>query len=256
MKRVAIISGASSGIGKTFAISADDRNYDEIWAIARNQERLEDLAKMLETPVKPISLDLTKEESFTKFAEILAEEKPDVKLLINASGFGIFKSVEDMKMEDAEGMIDLNCKALVKMTKLTLPYMAYGAKIIQIASIASFQPIPYVGVYGASKAFVLSFSRALNREISKRGIHSMAVCPYWTKTNFFARADQDNEEAVVKKYVVMYEPEQIVNQAWKDLAKNKDVSIYGAIAKGQALMVKLMPHKVVMDIWQKQQDLS
>ena len=82
----------------------------------------------------------------------------------------------------------------------------------------------------------------------------MAVCPYWTRTKFFERAI-DPDKQVVKKYIVMYEPENIVKRAWKDLAKGKDVSIYGVIARGQAALCKILPHKLVMDIWQKQQDL-
>ena len=150
-------------------------------------------------------------------------------------------------------MVDLNCKALVKMTKMSLPYMHEGSKIINIASMAAFQPIPYIDVYGASKAFVLSFSRALNSELETRRIQAMAVCPYWTRTRFFDRAV--GEKQIVKKYIVMYEPEMIIRQAWKDLEKGKDISIYGTIAKGQAALCKILPHKLVMNIWKKQQDL-
>ena len=120
--------------------------------------------------------------------------------------------------------------------------------------MAAFQPIPYIDVYGASKAFVLSFSRALNSELELRKIQVLAVCPYWTKTKFFDRAV--GEKQIVKKYIVMYEPEMIITQAWKDLEKGKDISIYGTVAKGQALLCKLLPHKLVMNIWKKQQDLD
>lgn len=257
MKKVAIITGASSGMGKEFVLTLNNYlNVDEIWAIARSKDALEDLKKMVNTEVKAISLDLTDQESFIKLQELLDEEKPDVRLLINASGFGIFDSTNDMKMADAEGMVDLNCKAVVKMTKLVLPYMYEGAKIMNIASMAAFQPIPYINVYGASKAFVLSFSRALNSELTMRNIHCMAVCPYWTRTKFFDRAVDPSAKQIVKKYIVMYEPENIIKQAWKDMAKNKDVSIYGTVAKGQALLCKILPHKLVMNIWKKQQDLA
>ena len=200
-----------------------------------------------------IPLDLGKQESFAVYEKLLEEEQPNIMLLVNAAGFGIFDSVDDTSLTDLDGMIDLNCRGLVNMSKLSLPYMSEGAKMIQIASMAALQPIPYINVYGASKAFVLSFSRALNGELESRKIHCMAVCPYWTRTSFFDRADRGNN--VVKKYIVMYEPENIVEQAWKDLARNKDVSIYGTIARGQAALCKILPHKLVMKIWKKQQDL-
>jgi len=255
MKHIAVITGASSGMGKEFALTLKDHGvFDEVWAIARSAQNLEQLRPLIPFNLKVLPLDLTKPESLDIYKEELEKENPHIGLLINASGFGIFDSLERSRMEDTEGMIDLNCKALVKMTKLSLPYMSAGSKIIQIASMAAFQPIPYINVYGASKAFVLSFSRALNREVEKKGIHCMAVCPYWTRTKFFERAI-DPDKQVVKKYIVMYEPENIVKRAWKDLAKGRDVSIYGVIARGQAALCKILPHKLVMDIWQKQQDL-
>ena len=255
MKNIAVITGASSGMGKQFVLTLKDHGiYDEVWAIARNTQRLEELRELIPFNLRTFSLDLTNEDSFAVYENALEEEKPNISLLINASGFGIFDSVENSSMEDTLGMIDLNCKALVRMTKLSLPYMSNGSKIIQIASMAAFQPIPYIDVYGASKAFVLSFSRALNREVEKKGVKCMAVCPYWTRTAFFDRAI-DPDKQIVKKYVVMYEPEDIVDRAWKDLKKGKDVSIYGAIAKGQAALCKLLPHGLVMDIWQRQQKL-
>jgi short-subunit dehydrogenase len=134
--------------------------------------------------------------------------------------------------------------------------MSNGGRIINIASVAALQPIPYINVYGASKAFVLSYSRALNRELKDKKISVTAVCPFWTKTEFFDRAVEKDKEPVVKKYVAMYKPEQIVKRAFRDAIKRKDVSMYGFKARGQALLVKLLPHKIVMNVWQNQQKLK
>ena len=130
--------------------------------------------------------------------------------------------------------------------------------MLLVASVAAFQPIPYIATYAASKAFVLSYGRALNRELRKsKGAKVLCVCPFWTKTAFFDRAISEDQNKVVKKYAVMYKPAQIVNRAWKDAKKkNKDVSICGAYAKGQALLVKLLPHKMVMNVWLNQQSLK
>ncbi len=254
MKKVAIITGASSGIGKCFAEKLNEYGaFDEVWLIARREERLRNLAETLPYKTCVIALDLSKEDSFGKYKEHLNDDI-DVGLLINCSGFGKFTAVIDSAVEENTNMVDLNCKALLALCQITIPYMNKGAKIINIASVAAFQPIPYIGVYGATKAFVLSFSRALNRELKKKGITVTAVCPFWTKTEFFDRAVE--EKKVVKKYVAMYRPEQIVKRAYRDAKRGKDVSKFGFIARAQVALVKLLPHKIIMDVWMNQQDLD
>ena len=257
MKHIAIITGASSGMGREFVKTLKDHvNVEEVWVVARSEDRLRALGEETPVPVKPVPLDLSDPAFIGKMEALLRAEDPDVRLLINASGYGKFDAVEKVSMEDDLGMIDLNCRALTAMTKLVLPYMHDGGRIIQIASVAAFQPIPYINVYGASKAFVLSFSRALNREVRKRGIHVMALCPFWTKTAFFDRAVKKDEEAVVKKYIAMYEPSFIVEKAWKALERGKDHVVPGFKAKMQVALVKLLPHSLVMSVWMKQQSLE
>ena len=256
MKKIAIITGASSGIGKEFALRLNTYDkFDEVWVIARNLDKLNELKGQIPFPVKAISLDLSKMESITEFSNILKEEKPTVSLLINCSGYGKFQKTTEYPLEDNMNMVDLNCKALMGMCLTSVPYMEKGSKIINIASVAAYQPIPYINVYAATKTFVMYFSRGLNSELKSSGIRVMAVCPFWTKTAFFDRAVLDGEP-VVKKYVAMYEPEDIVKRAYKDLKKGKDVSMYGFKARMQTLLVKLLPHSLVMKIWKKQQKLK
>ena len=189
-------------------------------------------------------------------AEAKTDEPVEVGLLVNASGFGKFRAVVDTPLEVNLNMVDLNCQAVMALCQLTIPYMPEGGQIINIASVAAFQPIPYIDVYGASKAFVLSFSRALNRELRGRGIRVMALCPFWTRTAFFARATVNGGESVVKKYVAMYEPEQLVQRAWRDAKRGKDVSQFGFVARFQTGLTKLLPHSLVMDVWMHQQKLK
>lgn len=258
MKKIAVITGASSGIGREFVRTLSSHGqYDELWAIARDTARLEQLRSETPIPVVPISLDLSRPESVTTYASMLAEHKPGVSILINCSGYGKFESTQNISLEDNLGMIDLNCRALTAMTYVTLPYMNRGGEIIEIASVAAFQPIPYINVYGASKAYVLSFTRALSRELRPNGIHVMAVCPFWTKTAFFDRAVKKNSDTIVKKYTAMYTPEQIVGAAWKAMKHpNKDYCVPGFKAKMQVFGVKVLPHKWVMGIWMRQQKLK
>ena len=257
MKQIAIITGASSGIGKRFAETVSTAgNFDEVWVIARGIERLEALKETVPFPIRAIALDLSDKASYATFENLLAEEKPSVRLLVNASGFGKFCATLDAPLDVNLNMIDLNCEAIVALCQLAIPYMEKDAKIINIASVAAFQPIPYINVYGATKAFVLSYSRALNREMKRRGISVTAVCPFWTKTEFFNRAVAAEKDPIVKKYVAMYEPDQIVRRAWRDMKKGKDVSMYGFIARVQTLLTKILPHKIVMSVWQSQQKLK
>ena len=251
---IAIVTGASSGMGREFVYALDkEEKYDEIWVIARRTERLDSLKNECKTPITPIALDLTKKESFNTYRAILEARKPDVKVLVNCSGFGKFGTYKDIDTEVSCEMIDLNCKALVRMTEYTLPFMNEGAYVLQLDSLSSFQPVPYIGTYGATKAFVLSYTRALNVELKPRKIKAMAICPGWVKTEFFDRSKTDCTDAVTY-FNFMYEAKDVVKTAMKDMyKKNKDVSIHGLPIRLQVLGVKLMPHRLVMKIWMKQQ---
>ena len=161
---IAIVTGASSGMGKEFVFQLTQYvKVDEIWAIARREDALQALKTVSSVPVRSIPLDLCREESFREFAALLEGEKPDVKLLVNAAGFGKFGSFHKVSLEDDCRMIDLNCKALLMMTRITLPYMKPGSHVLQLDSLSAFQPVPYITTYGATKAFVLSYCRAMNR---------------------------------------------------------------------------------------------
>ena len=251
---IAIITGASSGMGRQFVLQLSKaEKFDEIWVIARRKERLEALKSEVDAPIVPVPLDLTLPESYKVYENLLAEKKPQVSVLVNCSGFGKFGTYEQIPLSESLSMIDLNCKALVALTELTLPYMKEGSKIVELDSLSAFQPVPYLNVYGATKAFVLSYSRALNKEVKKRVIRVMAVCPGWVKTDFFDRATATSDDAVTY-FNILYEPEDIVRTAIKDLYKGKkDVSVHGLPVKAQILLVKLLPHSLVMKIWLKQQ---
>ena len=151
-------------------------------------------------------------------------------------------------------MIDLNTKALVLMTRLTLPYMEKGSHILQLDSLSAFQPVPYITTYGATKSFVLSYARAINRELKAKGIRVMAMNPGWVKTEFFNHAFQTNEAGEVQYFDRLYEAADVVATGLKDLYKTKkDYSVHGLPVKIQVLLVKLVPHRFVMNIWLGQQ---
>ncbi len=251
--RTGIITGASSGMGREFVLQAAARgDLDELWVIARRAERLEQLRQEVSVPLTILPLDLMQEESFARYEALLAEKQPQVTLLINASGFGKFGRYDEIPLRDSLDMIDLNCKALVRMTQLTLPYLARGAHVIQVDSLSAFQPVPYLGVYGATKAFVLSYSRSLNAELAPRGIHMMAFCPGWVKTEFFDHAEQTSKTAVTY-FNQLFTAREVVACALKDSARGRDVCVPGFRIKAQVLLTKLLPHRLVIKIWMKQQ---
>lgn len=251
---IAIVTGASSGMGKEFALKLDELGLDEIWGFALDQSGLDETAALMKTQFKTFAADLTKDGTDILRAK-LDEEKPNVRWLVYASGFGKFGRYDEIPVEQSTNMVRLNCEGMVAVTEYCLPYMEAGAKIAEFSSVAAFQPTPYTNVYAATKAFAHSYARALNVELRPRKIKVCAVCPFWTKSAFFDRAGQ-TEKHVVIKFAAMYEPKDVVNRAYKDIMRGKDISICGVTARAQVRMVRIMPTKTVMNTWVKQQKFN
>ena len=253
MRNIALVTGASSGMGKEFVreIAKKYKGLDEIWVIARRKDRLRELKKeIVGTRVRMLPLDLTKEESFERLTKVFAKEQPDVRILVNASGYGISGPFEFQTEEDASGMVRLNCEALTRVTYLVPPYLRRGSFIYQIASSAGFAPQPGFTVYAATKAYVKSFSIALRQELSWREIKVTAVCPGPVKTEFFDRAYEQEEMKFYKKFV-MADPKKVVRKAIRDARKNKAVSVYGMTMKVTRIICKLLPGRWIAKIMGK-----
>ena len=251
---IAVVTGASSGMGREFVRQLP--NYitpDEIWVIARREDALRSLQQEVSIPLRVLTLDLCKEESFAQYAAILEQEKPNIQLLVNAAGFGKFGHFHSIPLEEDLRMIDLNCKALVAMTRLSLPYMTRGSHILQLDSLSAFQPVPYITTYGATKSFVFSYSRATNAELQGTGIRMMAMNPGWVKTEFFQHACRTNS-GQVQYFDRLYEAEDVVRTGLRDLYKTrKEYSVHGFPTRMQVRLVKLLPHNIVMKVWMNQQ---
>lgn len=246
-KRIALITGASSGMGMEFVkqIARKYKKLDEIWVIARRADVFISLQKEISIKLRAVSLDLTSEKSLLEIKTLLNTEKPLIQLLVNSAGFGKIGSFSEIPYEDTIGMIKLNCTALTAITYLCLPYMRKGSHIIELSSAASFLPQPYFTVYAATKAYVQSFSRALHRELADKGIIVTAVCPGPVKTEFFERAETVSKRPDYKK-LFMAEPDKVVALALSDTARKKDISVYGMNIKLLQTLAKLLPHRLVL----------
>lgn len=245
--RIAIVTGASSGLGREFVKLIDRtlKSIDEIWVIARRMERMEELADEVETPLVPFDLDLEMPDSMYIIEQALKDRNPRIKMLVNCAGFGKIGDCEDISMDMLLGMVNVNCRALTAMTYAAIPYMAENSRIIQLASSAAFLPQPRFAVYAATKSYVLSFSRALNEELKSRNIAVTAVCPGPTKTEFFNIAEETGEVALYKK-LVMADPVKVVRQAFLDSLKRKSVSVYGVPMKLFFVVSKVVPHEWIL----------
>ena len=252
--RIAVVTGASAGIGRSLVQEIDRQaKFDEIWVVARRAERLEELRKQCANRLRPVVLDLSARESVKTYQAMLEAEQPDVALLVNAAGCGVFGPFAEADPEALLESAALNALALTAMCRASLPFMRSGSAIVNLGSNSAWQPVPYQAVYGASKTYVLSFSRALGRELRAQGIHVMCVCPGWIRTEFQAHAQHERYIRYVDRW---YSPEEVAAQTWKDLQKKKTVSILGKPVRRQVRLVKHLPVELVMKIWCRQQGIE
>ena len=247
---IAIVTGASSGLGRSFIRQLDRQGgLDEIWGVARRRERMEELAAQLSTPMRPLALDLTKTESVETLRALLRETGADVRVLVNSAGFGKFGTYADMTLQETEDMIDLNCRAAVALTAAAIPHMSRGARILEICSSAAFQPLPGFNVYAATKAFLLRYIRALRWEVAPRGIKVTAVCPGWIKTEFMQVARDTKNGRTVRSYPFALRPETVARRALRD-SQVLAVTTCGLPALVQRVASKFLPHCFIMACWE------
>lgn len=185
--KTAIITGASSGLGREFVRQIADV-FPEVecyWLVARRADRLEELASSLEgKSVACLPLDLCDTMSFMAFQQKLAAEQPEVVLLVNNAGCGYLGRIGEMDTATQTRMVDLNVRALTAVTNMAVPYMAPGGRILNVSSIASFCPNPRMTVYSSTKAYVSAFTVGVAEELRAKGVTATAVCPGPMKTEF------------------------------------------------------------------------
>ncbi|NUM88291.1 MAG: SDR family NAD(P)-dependent oxidoreductase [Bdellovibrionales bacterium] len=253
-KKIAIVTGASAGLGKEFALQIEKEFFlDEIWLIARRMEPMKDLCeKFSKSKGVCLSLDLTNEGDMLALQKRLSDENPDLVILVNNAGYGKIGPFEKLGLSEQLSMIDLNVRSLTELTHIALPHMKSGGAILQVASSIAYCPAPNFAVYAASKAYVLSLAEALGFELKARGVHVMAVCPGPVETEFFSVA-QKNEfmknkvpDADPFNKSLMAHPKDVVERALKDLRAKKSRSVYGLPIKLFVNSMKIMPKQLAM----------
>lgn len=250
----ALITGASAGIGAAFARELAARQTN-LFLVARSEEKLQQLAQQLQEQYKIhvdfLVQDLTEPAAATAVFNAVTQKGLTIDLLINNAGFGEYGSFAELDGERQVKMVQLNILALVDLTHQFLPGMQQrrSGSIINMASTAAFQPMPYFSVYAASKAFVLSFSEALWAENRSYGVHVLAVCPGPTETNFFQEAGfpQLLADVAAQNYTPS---EVVVREALQALKKEQSTIVPGAIGNQViANLHRFLPREALASLW-------
>jgi short-subunit dehydrogenase len=239
----AVITGASAGLGTHFALALARRGYD-LALVARREDRLEQLARLVHerhgVAAHVFATDLAKKNAVAKLAEAVAGQGLSIDLLVNNAGFGARGAFAELDRAMQVRMIDLNCRALMELAHAFLPGMiaARAGAILNVASTAAFQPGPWMAVYYATKAFVLSFSEALHEEVKDKGVRVTALCPGPTRTEFAEIASMTDSE-LFKRFASA--PEAVVADGLKALEANQAVTVPGGVNKLMAGSIRFTP---------------
>jgi uncharacterized protein len=254
VKNLSLITGASKGIGKAIAFELAKTGSDLI-LVARSKDLIENLAKELkskfEIKVYSIEIDLTKETAMNDVVEFCKTNNLNPNILINNAGFGLKGSFESLSYEKQIGMINLNISSLVSLTYKTIPTLKLHPKsyILNVGSVASFYPIPYFSIYAATKAFVLSFSNALNIELKSSNIYVSTLCPGPTQSSFWEASGVKIKSFAPK--IFQMTSERVAKVAIKGMFKGKRMIVPGIFNKIQVFVRSLVPTNLILFIFGK-----
>jgi short-subunit dehydrogenase len=242
---VALVTGASAGLGVDFARQLSERGH-RLVLVARRKERLDALAAEL-GDARAVALDLSRSGAVARLMADLDGASETVELLVNNAGFGLHGRFDKADPTRLRQMIDLNCGALTELCRAVLPAMVErgSGAILNVASTAAFQPGPGMAVYFATKSFVLSLSEALHEEVKRSGIRVTALCPGPTRTEFGEVAGFRGKPSIDGFFM---DSGPVVRGGLEALDRNKAVAITGLVNKTGAQLAQLAPRAVVRKI--------
>jgi|SRR5450432_427736 len=245
----ALITGASKGIGKAIASALANRGYD-LLLVARSEDLLQKVSDELQSTTKSkchfLALDLSAADAPQKVYDWCNSNHYTVSVLVNNAGYGMSGHFENYSVDEHTEMLQLNIMTLVKLTRLFLPDLLklQDAYILNLGSSASYQAVPLLSAYAASKAFVLSFSRGLYQELRNTSVSVTCICPGPTDTNFIQRAKIGPKGVKTAERFNMT-PEAVAHVAVNSLFRKKPEVIAGATNKAGAFFAWLLPKNLV-----------
>ena len=246
-KRIALVTGASSGLGREFARLLAHEAADTLWLVARREERLRELAAEVALPCRVFALDLTQESALEELSAALSAEPVTVRWLVNAAGFGRIGMAADIGAATTGRMIALNCRAAAELTERVLPYMERGSQVLEIASCAAFQPIPYLAAYAATKAFLLRYSRALAAEVAARGITVTAICPYWIRdTEFIHEAKKTDRRGLFRGFPLATDQKTVARRSLWAAEHGFTVFTPDLVSTLHRVVTSILPHRLMI----------
>jgi len=245
LKKVALVTGASAGLGVDFARQLSKRGH-RLVLVARRKERLEELARELGN-ARAVAIDLSRRDAAIKLLADLEANGEIVDVLVNNAGFGLIGRFAELDAKRERQMIDLNVATLTDLCRAVAPGMIKrkSGAILNVASTAAFQPGPKMAVYFATKAFVLSLSEALHEELKPHGVKVSCLCPGPTRTEFGDVAGFGGNGVFDR---VAMESAEVVRIGLQALDKNRAVAIAGFVNKVGALSTRFAPRSVVRKI--------
>jgi len=233
MKRAyAVVTGASSGIGRELAMILAREGYALV-LVARRTDALRELADRLlqthGTPCVVVGADLALPGGVDSLVREVSERGLDVEVLVNSAGFGLAGAFDALPAGPQLGMIDLNVRALTALTHALLPAMVVRRRgyVLHVASMAAFQPGPLMAVYYATKAYVLSLSSALHEELRGKGVHVTALCPGYTETEFASRAAEGSKPRLFEGPFGRGDPRQVAEAGYRAVKRGRAVVVPG-----------------------------
>lgn len=240
----ALVTGASAGIGARFAHHLADRGA-ELVLVARRGERLTQLAAQLPTRAEVLPADLADPEALMRVEARLADTDAPVDLLVNNAGFGVYGAAVDMDLRRQIELVDVNVTALLRLTQAALPgLIARGSGgLINVGSLAGDVPTPLAAAYGASKAFVHSYTHAIHEELRGTGVHAMLLAPGVTSTEFGAVAGVNGSGTLPPR--LRSEADAVVRRAIDDFTRRRAVSMPGAHNRIASRLAGFAPAAVV-----------